>query len=186
MAALLSLPTVVRRESRAEVAAALRGLGCAPAASFGEHSPLLSVRRQHPTHELWWIFNPTSEAVSVDASLSAVGAPYVIDLWSGRAARLAQWRQQDQRMLLPLTLMPHQSVAIVIRRDEPAPLHALPVPGVQVLQEGDDFMVVASARRSLAFSDGHSRDIDPGERPQPLPRPLADLGLVRTEKRGRC
>jgi alpha-L-rhamnosidase len=168
MAALLSLPTVARRESRTEVAAVLRGLGCVPAASFGEHSPLLSVRRHHATHELWWIFNPTGEAVSVEASLGVVGAPYVIDLWSGRAARLAQWRQEDRRTLLPLTLMPHQSVAVVIRGDEPAPLHALPLRGTQVLQAGDDFMVVASVRQSLAFSDGRSREIDPGERPQPL------------------
>jgi hypothetical protein len=168
MAALLSLPTVARRESRGEVAAALRGLACVAAASFGEHSPLLSVRRVHATHDLWWIFNPTNEAISVEASLSAVGAPYVIDMWSGRASRLAQWRQENQRTLLPLTLPPHQSVAVVIRRDEPAPLHALPLAGVQVLQEGDDFMVVASARQSLAFSNGHSRAVDPGERPQPL------------------
>jgi alpha-L-rhamnosidase len=167
MAALLSLPSVARRESRAEVAAALRGLGCVPAASFGDHSPLLSVRRQHATHELWWIFNPTNEAVSVEASLGAVGAPYIIDLWSGRASRLAQWRQQEQRTLLPLTLPPHQSVAVVIR-DESAPLHVLPLPGAHVLQAGDDFMVIASARQSLTFSNGQSREIDPGEHPQPL------------------
>jgi hypothetical protein len=171
MAALLSLPTVARRESRAEVAAALRGLGCVPAASFGNHSPLLSVRRRHATHELWWIFNPTNEPVSVEASLGAVGAPYVIDLWSGRASRLAQWRQEDKRTLLPLTLLPHQSVAVVIRHDEPAPLHALPLPGMQVLQAGDDFIVIASARQSLTFSNGQSREIDPGERPQPLTLP---------------
>jgi alpha-L-rhamnosidase len=168
MAALLSLPTVTQRESRGEVAAALRGLACGPAASFGEHSPLLSVRRLHATHDLWWIFNPTNEAVSVEASLSAVGAPYIIDLWSGRAARLAQWRQEGQRTLLPVTLPPHQSIAVVIRHDEPAPLHALPVAGVQVLQAGDDFMVLADARQSLPFSNGHSREIDPGGHPQPL------------------
>ena len=168
MAALLKLPNVARRAARAEVAAALRDLGCVPAASFGADSPLLSVRRQQNTHDLWWIFNPTNEAVSADASLSAVGAPYLIDLWSGRAERVAQWRQQDQRTLLPLKIMPHQSIAMLIRHDETAPLHALPSPGVQVLQEGDDFMVIAASAQSLAFSNGISREIDPRARPQPM------------------
>jgi hypothetical protein len=97
MAALMKLPNVARRVSRAEVAAALRNLECLPAASFGATSPLLSVRRQQNTHDLWWIFNPTNETVSVEALLSAVGAPYIVDLWSGRAERLAQWKQHDQQ-----------------------------------------------------------------------------------------
>jgi len=100
--------------------------------------------------------------------LSAVGAPYIIDLWSGRAERLAQWKQQDRKTLLPLEIMPHQSIAVLIRRDEAAPLHALPFPGVQVLQEGDDFMVIATSAQSLEFSNGHSREIDPRSRPEPL------------------
>ena len=168
MAALMRLPNVVRRPSRGEVAAALRDLGCLPAASFGTHSPLLSVRRQQNTHNLWWIFNPTNEVVSAEASLGAAGAPYIIDLWSGRAERIAQWKQQDQQTLVPLTIMPHQSIAVLIRRDEPAPVHALPASGVQVFQEGEDFVVSASARQSVAFSNGVSREIDPGTRPQPL------------------
>jgi hypothetical protein len=168
MAALLKLPNVARRASQAEVAAALRDLGCVPAAAFGADSPLLSVRRRQNSHDLWWIFNPTGEAVSTDASLSTVGAPYLIDLWSGRAERLAQWKQQDQRTLFTLKIMPHQSIAVLIRRDEAAPLHALPSPGVQVLQAADDFMVIAASPLSLAFSNGVSREIDPRARPQPL------------------
>jgi hypothetical protein len=168
MAALLKLPNVVRRASRAQVAVALRDLGCVPAASFGADSPLLSVRRQQNKNDLWWIFNPTGEAVSADASLSAVGAPYIIDLWSGRTERIAQWKQQDRRTLLALKIMPHQGITVLIRNDEAAPLHALPSPGVQVLQEGDDFMVIAASQQSLAFSNGMSREIDPRERPLPL------------------
>jgi alpha-L-rhamnosidase len=168
MAALLKLPNVARITSRADVAAALRDLGCAPAASFGADSPLLSIRRQQDTHDLWWIFNPTNETVSVEASLSAVGAPYIIDLWSGHTERLAQWKQQNRQTLLPLKIMPHQSIAVLIRRDEAAPLHALPSPGVQVLQEGDDFMVIATSPQSLKFSNGLSRDIDPRSRPLPV------------------
>jgi hypothetical protein len=168
IAALTMLPNVARRASRAEVAAALRDLGCVPAASFGANSPLLSVLRQQDAESLWWIFNPTDVSVSAEAWLGAVGAPYSIDLWSGRAARLAQWKQQDRRTLLPLKLMPHQSIALLIRRDEATPLHALPSPGTQVLQDGDDFMVIATSPQSLAFSNGISREINPQGRPQPM------------------
>jgi hypothetical protein len=168
MAALMKLPNVARRASRAEVAAALRALECVPAGSFGANSPLLSVRRRQNTHDLWWIFNPTNESVSVDALLSAVGSPYIIDLWTGRAERFAQWKQLDQQTLLPLKVMPHQSIAVLIRRDEVAPLHALPSPGAQVLQEGDDFLVIATSRQSLPFSNGTSREIDPLALPRPV------------------
>ena len=168
MAALMKLPNVARRTSRVDVAKALRELGCLPAAAFGANSPLLSIRRTQNSHDLWWIFNPTDEPVSAEATFSAAGAPYSIDLWSGRAARLAQWKKQDQQTLLPLEVMPHQSITVLIRRDEAAPVHALPSPGTQVLQEGDDFLVIASSRQSLAFSNGTSRKIDPGALPQPL------------------
>jgi hypothetical protein len=167
MAALMMLPNVARRASREEIAGALRDLGCVPAASFGANSPLLSVRRRQDTHDLWWIFNPTNEIVSANALLSAVGAPYNIDLWSGSAAPLAQWKQQNQQTLLPLQIMPHQSIAVLIRRDEAAPLHALPSPGAQVLQGADDFLVIATSPQSLWFSNGTSREIDPTMRPQP-------------------
>ena len=168
MAALMQLPTVARRASRAEVAAALRDLGCLAAGSFGVNSPLLSVRREQHAHDLWWIFNPTNDTVSVEASLNAVGAPYSIDLWSGRVERLAQWRQQGQRTLLPLKIMPHQSFVVLIRRDEAGPLHALPSPATQVLQEGDDFLVIATSPQTLAFSNGTSREVDPLTLPRPL------------------
>ena len=61
-------------------------LNASRAAPFGAISPPLSVRRRQNTHDLWWIFNPTNESVSVDVLLSAVGSPYIIDLWTGRAS----------------------------------------------------------------------------------------------------
>jgi hypothetical protein len=64
--------------------------------------------------------------------------------------------------------MPHQSIAVLIRRDEAAPVHALPSPGTQVLQEGDDFLVISTSPQSLAFSNGTSREIDPLALPRPL------------------
>ena len=45
------------------------------------------------------------------ASLAAVGTPYLIDLWSGKAGRIAQWQRQGLRTLLPLQVMPPSPMA---------------------------------------------------------------------------
>jgi hypothetical protein len=167
MRALTALPNVIQLEDGGSVGEALKRLRCLPAASFGDSGILLSVRRQEKTHDLWWIFNPTDRVIAADASLAAVGTPYLIDLWSGKAGRIAQWQQHDQRMLLPMQFMPHQSVAVMIRRDEAAPLHVISAQA-PVIEEGDDFVVIADAPGRIGFSNGVWRDVALGGRPKPL------------------
>ena len=167
MTALTALPNVLRLETGGSIAQALKHLHCLPAASFGDSGILLSIRRQESTHDLWWIFNPTDRVISAEASLAAVGAPYRIDLWSGNAGRIAQWQRQDQRTLLPLQVMPHQSVAVMIRRDEAAPLHVISAQA-PVIEQGDDFVVIADAPGRIGFSNGVWRDLAPGGRPKPI------------------
>jgi hypothetical protein len=167
MMSLQALPNVAQVANASDVAPALDRLRCRPAASFGDSTRLLSIRRQERTHDLWWIFNPTDHAISAEAWLAALGTPYLIDLWNGSAGRIAQWVRKDQRTLLPLQVMPHQSVAVMIRRDEPAPLHVISATA-QVLEEGDDFVVIADAAGRIGFSNGASRDIDPTALPKAL------------------
>jgi hypothetical protein len=167
MMALTALPNVAQLEDGGSVAEALQRLRCLPAASFGDSGTLLSVRRQESTHDLWWIFNPTDRVISAEASLAAVGTPYLIDLWSGNARRIAQWQRHDRRTLLPLQIMPHQSVAVMIRRAEVEPLHAISATA-PVIEEGDDFVVIADAPGRIGFSNGVWRDVAPDGRPKPL------------------
>jgi hypothetical protein len=164
MTALIALPNVAQLEEGGSVAEVLKRLRCLPAASFGDSGALLSIRRQESTHDLWWIFNPTDRAVSAEASLAAVGTPYLVDLWSGNAARIAQWQRQDQQTRLPLQVMPHQSVAVLIRRDETAPLHVISAQ-VPVIEEGDQFVILAGAPARVGFSNGVWRDVAPGGQP---------------------
>ena len=165
--ALAALPNVARVESNDGIAEVLKRLGCLPAASFGGTGSLLTVRRQQSTHELWWIFNPTDAAISAEASLAAVGTPYLIDLWSGKIGRIARWHRHDQRTRLPLQVMPHQSIAVMIRSDEAAPLHVISAQA-PVIQEADDFVIIADAAESFGFSNGVWRDVPVGDRPKPL------------------
>jgi hypothetical protein len=167
MTALAALPNVAQIEDYRSLAQALQRLRCLPAASFGDSGTLLSIRRQESSHELWWIFNPTDRAISAEVSLAAVGTPYLIDLWSGNAGRIAQWQLHDQRTQLPLQVMPHQSVALVIRRDEAAPVHVISAQA-PVIEEGEDFVVIADAPGRIGFSNGVWRDVAAGGRPKPI------------------
>jgi hypothetical protein len=167
MSVLTALPNVTQMGEHGSVAEALTRLRCLPAASFGDSGTLLSVRRQETTHDLWWIFNPTDRVVSAEASLSAVGTPYLVDLWSGKASRVAHWQRHDQRTWLPLQVMPHQSIAVLIRRDEVAPVHVISAMA-PVIQEGDDFVVISDAPGQIGFSNGVWRDVVPGGRPKAI------------------
>jgi hypothetical protein len=167
MTALRALPNVTHLEDDGSVAEALKRLRCLPAASFGDSGTLLSVRRQESDGVLWWIFNPTDRVISAEASLAAIGTPYLIDLWSGNAGRIAQWQPQDRRTLLPLQVMPHQSVAVMIRRDQAAPLHVISAEA-PVIEEGDDFVVIADGPGRIGFSNGAWRNVASGGRPKPL------------------
>jgi hypothetical protein len=167
MSELLKLPTVAQVASTDDIAATLQRLGCPPAASFGEQSPLLSVHREGRGYDVWWIFNPTQSPVSAKASFASEGAPYVLDLWSGRTDRVPQWTRDLQRTQLPLMVMPHATTAILIHHNE-TPLHVLSSTAEDLLQRGDQLIVVApqGGRYELALSNGEHRQVDVGLQPK--------------------
>jgi len=162
MNALITLPTVAQVISIDDTAAALRRLGCLPSASFGEQSAVLSVHRQRAGHDLWWIFNPTEAVISANASFAAVGAPYVLDLWSGLVDRAPQWSQQNNRTQMPLILMPHASTVVMIRHNEAPPHVVSSTAPEELMQRGDQLLVVTThgGRFDLALSNGEHRSVD--------------------------
>jgi hypothetical protein len=120
----------------------------ADAASFGEVGDLPTVRRQTGTHDLWRIFNPTNRSIAADTSLAAVGTPYWADLWSGNVSPVAQWEPRAEGIRLQLRVAPHQSIAVVVRHDEPAGLHAISATA-PLVKDGDDFILIADAPAKL-------------------------------------
>lgn len=158
---LLKLPLVAQVSSADDAAAALRRLGCLPAVSFGDRSALLSVHRRSAKHDLWWLFNPTDAVVSAEASFATVGAPYESDLWSGRGERVAQWTLENERTIVPLTLMPHATIALLFHHDE-TPLHVISTSADELLQRGNELLVIAAhgGQHSLALSNGQARSVN--------------------------
>jgi alpha-L-rhamnosidase len=161
MSRLAKAANVAVVRTRAEVAGALQRLGVAPAASFGEGSPLLSVHRDNGNASLYWIFNPTDKAISARGSFAVRGAPYEIDLWSGVPDRVPEWREEDERMLIPLLVMPHQSVALLMRRDEVLPRHVTGSTAAHILQQRDTVLVIPrpGSDSRLDFSDGATSSV---------------------------
>jgi hypothetical protein len=155
MAALLKMPTVRQVDDTAGAVAALQALGREPAATVGG-SALLSVHRHAEDQDIWWIFNPTGTRVSVQSRLQAAGVPYQIDLWSGTAARLAQWVSAADATTVPLVVEPHASIAVVVHHAEEAPLHVVQADADTLFVNRGDLVVgdARQAEQALRMSDG--------------------------------
>jgi type IV secretory pathway TrbD component len=161
------LSNVVLLKDSDDVAEALKKLRCLPAASFGESGGLLTVRRQASTHDLWWIFNPTNRPIATEASLAATGTPYWVDLWSGNMSPVAQWESRGEGITLPIRAAPHQSVAVIFRHEETAPLHVISATA-PLVEEGNDLIVMADTPAEVVYSNGVSRTVDSGTHPTSL------------------
>jgi alpha-L-rhamnosidase len=168
--AMMRLGNVARVDSADAVPGALQRLGCFPDASFGDHSTVLSVHRHSAVHDLWWIFNPTDSAVATRASFSAIGAPYLLDLWSGAGERVAQWSVDGQRTIVPLTIMPHATMVLLVHRGEPPVRHVVSSSAEQIVQRSDEMLVFDSRRgmQRVVLNDAQVRNVDLGRLPQPL------------------
>jgi hypothetical protein len=167
---LMQLRNVMHVDNEDNVPNALQQLGCAPDASFGDRTPLLSVHRQTAEHDLWWIFNPTNKPVASSASFATLGAPYALDLWSGAGERVAQWHVDGQRTVVPLVVMPHASTALLFHHGERAPRHIVSSTAEQVIQRSDDMLVLDSrgGTQRVLFSDAETRSVDLDQLPHPL------------------
>jgi hypothetical protein len=170
MTAMMRLANVARVAGADEVAGALQRLGCLPDASFGDRSTLLSVHRQTAEQDLWWIFNPTDTMVATRASVSAMGAPYQLDLWSGAGERVAQWSVEGHRMIVPLVVMPHATMVLLVHRGERPLRHVVSSSTEQIVQRADDMLVFDSrgGTQRVVLSDAQVRTVDFDRLPQPL------------------
>jgi alpha-L-rhamnosidase len=169
MAALMKLPGVVHIDDNAQAAVALSKAGCEPASSLGGSS-LLSVHRQAPDQDLWWIFNPTDARIAVQAVLRATGVPYQVDLWSGAAARMAQWTSTTDTTSVPVSVAPHASIVVLVHHGEAAPVHVVSS-DVDTLFVDRGALIVGgerSGRQVLKLSDGKSLQVDLAALPAPL------------------
>jgi hypothetical protein len=162
MHTLLSLDAVVAVSDRDEVPAALVRQGCMPAASFSAEPAVLTVHRRSHGIDVWWLYNPSSTAVTSIGSFQTQGVPYLTDLWTGQTMPAPSWQRSGERTQLPIALAPRHSIALLFRNDSSVPLHIVSAGDAHLLATRDAVVLFGAAggTQHLSLSDGSERSVD--------------------------
>ena len=170
MAKLLRMKNVVQVASADDVAKALISLGTKPSASFGNPSPLLTVRRAvKGGADIWWVFNPTGSDVTATGRFDTTGVPYQLDLWNGTTQAVGNWAVEHGHVKMPITLPAHATTAFTFKHQS-APLHMIATDAQEALYVGHDLVVrdTQGGRKSVTLSRGKAVTVDLGTVPAPI------------------
>ncbi|MFB4303896.1 glycosyl hydrolase [Actinomadura sp. NTSP31] len=110
---LLAQPSVRHIDAQSELPAALSSLGVHPSAQATKPG-LLTVRRALPQGDLYYLYNPTSSAISTQVTLDGGGRPYELDAWSGEINPIGQYAVQADRTTVPVSLAPGATTVIAL------------------------------------------------------------------------
>ena len=137
----------------------------------------MSVHRRTRAGDVWFLFNDSARPARRRLRFATPGAPARIDLWTGRATRLAEFTRRGRRVTLPLKLPPGGTALLTFERRRPA--------GVSIAATDADSARVVGRRlvlrdlrggpRSALLSDGRRQRV----RLPRLPRPLRVPGPWR-------
>lgn len=122
-AQLKTLRNVRTATTPAELAAALEGLGVEASVQPSSPAEIVPVRRRTPGGDVWFLYNNSSQTTSVDLSFASTGQPFEIDLWSGKAERLAEYSVVRGRTVLEMSLPAGGTTALSFQRNARAALH---------------------------------------------------------------
>ncbi|WP_042394570.1 glycosyl hydrolase [Streptacidiphilus carbonis] len=127
MAQLLSQRRVRVVAAAADVPGALADLGLGPDAGYSTPSTLLNAHRVADGVDYYYLCNgqhaatvkPPVAAIDHEVSFRASAAdavPYRLDLWSGKAERIAQYTRDGDVITLRVTLQPSQAHVVALGR----------------------------------------------------------------------
>ncbi|SEF84321.1 alpha-L-rhamnosidase [Nonomuraea solani] len=127
LADLLTQPTVRMVTTTTDIPAALTSLGVHPDIRYATGSTLLTLRRVDDDVDYYYLCNgkhqenakPPVAPIDHDVTLTRTtrdGVPYLLNPWTGRAARIALYTETPDGIRLRVTLQPGQSKIIAIGR----------------------------------------------------------------------
>ncbi|WP_460072332.1 glycosyl hydrolase [Streptomyces sp. YKOK-I1] len=155
LARLLALPTVVRVTDKAAVGDALAGLGVTADVRHATASTLLNAHRATEDADFYYLCNgkhaetvkPPVAAIDHDVTLrrtrGRTSVPYLLDPWTGRAARLARYTEDGDDITLRVALQPGQTVIVALGR-----------PGLFGDRHGNRPHAVATDAPEVLYADG--------------------------------
>ncbi|GAB7110383.1 glycosyl hydrolase [Streptomyces phaeofaciens JCM 4814] len=151
---LLALPTVVRVTDKAAVGDALARLGVTADVRHATASTLLNAHRATRDADLYYLCNgkhaetvkPAVAAIDHDVTLrrtrGGATVPYLLDPWTGEAARIARYTQDGDDVTLRVTLQPGQVRIVALGR-----------PGLFADRNGNHPHAVATDAAEALFTD---------------------------------
>jgi hypothetical protein len=156
-AQLLALPNVRRITDKTLVGAAFAELGVTSDAVYSVSSTLLNAHRVTDDADFYYLCNgkhaetvkPAVALIDHDVTLHATrrkgsgAVPYLLDPWSGRVSRLAQYTQDGDAFTFRVTLQPGETLVV-----------ALGGPGLFGDRCGSRPHAVATDADSVLFADG--------------------------------
>ncbi|MFE3166020.1 hypothetical protein [Streptomyces sp. NPDC059224] len=156
-ARLLALPNVRQVTDKTLVGAAFEDLGVTSDVSYSVSSTLLNAHRATDEADFYYFCNgkhaetvkPAVAAIDHDVTVhstarSGSGAvPYLLDPWTGRVTRLAEYAQDDDAFTFRVTLQPGETLMVALAR-----------PAVFGDRTGARPHAVATDADSVRFADG--------------------------------
>ena len=176
-AQLLALPNVRKVTDKTLVGAAFAELGVTSDVTYSVSSTLLNAHRATGDADFYYLCNgkhaetvkPAVAAIDHDVTLRATvrtGAdtvPYLLDPWSGRVTRLAQYTRDGDAFTFRVTLQPGEAMVVALGR-----------PALFGDRDGNRPHAVATDADSVVFADG-----------SPAVRAFADGTFTTTLSTGR-
>lgn len=114
---LLTYPSVKNLSSEAEVVAALKELGVAPAAENISPCPILYVHRWDADNSVdyYWVYNSDIHTShSTEASLSGEGIPYMLNAWTGEVTPVLNYTTTGDRFHIWFDMRSNQSTIVAL------------------------------------------------------------------------
>jgi hypothetical protein len=116
---LRGLPRVRFARSPAGLLAALRALSVRPDFRPRRPTPVVPVHRRTARGDVWFLYNDSPRRAGGRYDFATTGAPSRIDLWTGRARRLAvSAGRRPSRVTLRLSLRPGETTLLSFDRRE--------------------------------------------------------------------
>ncbi|GAA2450607.1 glycosyl hydrolase [Streptomyces glaucus] len=185
---LLALPGVRHVTDKARVGDALAELGVTPDVLHGTSSTLLNAHRVTADADFYYLCNGKhaetvkpavariDHEVTLRRSHGGTTVPYVLDAWSGRAARLARYTDDGDSVTLRVTLEPGETLIVALARPgsfgdrNGARPHAVATDAGQALFTDAGLVVRAEAAGTYTtrLSRGRTVVTEIGEVPGPL------------------
>ena len=174
------LPNVKEVDSQAETYDALQKIGILPRTEFAESNQHILTHVQEDEGRIYiFTYNmryTEKEAFSFSMKVQGAGKVYKVDCWNAKAEEIGNYRAEDGRTVLDITLAPGGACMYVIDQNDKAEIHAVSTNVDKLIKEENVFraIVTQSGEYEIVFSDGRVSRLS-ARVPEDIELPVWDL-----------